>query len=554
MPAAEETGADASSLEATEPSEPSEPIVGSPEELEEQAQVASEEQAQVAPPEPAQEPSPELESPAPIALATADAAPPSDTQPSSPSMLAKSMVSKASAATEPLMQPAGKAFTTQEPAAPAEEEAFPLALTLRTEAPKVAQASKAVPVKVEEAVKAAPKSEPARVEAQKKAEEPGKAAPKAEESRKAAPKAEEPRKAAPKAEEPRKAAPKAEEPRKAAPKAEEPRSVPGKKSARTEGDPSSRKPASLRAVRDGEGASKATFDDELDPSSISAEFFRKDQDSVPPVEEHDDHEEVAPVLILSPSTLARRARLRRMVAGVVAFAGVISIAVVGKQVFASKRPVSAMPALVIEQRHDVAPTPPEVVAPKAVAEPQKVAVAEPAKVDGDPKGEKADDKKVDDKKPDDKKDAVEAKKDDGKKDEAEAKKDDGKKDEAEAKKDEKPAPSGADAGALKKEAESLLNRGRNKEAAEKAREAIAADPSDAISYLYLGTALQSSGKWKDGVDAYCECVRNATEGPRQRVPRSRRAQVASRNRGGGDAQVALTTTLPVAPSLPCAAP
>ena len=29
----------------------------------------------------------------------------------------------------------------------------------------------------------------------------------------------------------------------------------------------------------------------------------------------------------------------------------------------------------------------------------------------------------------------------------------------------------------------------------------------------LPTALQDSGKRKDGVEVYCECVRNATKGP-----------------------------------------
>jgi predicted Zn-dependent protease len=78
--------------------------------------------------------------------------------------------------------------------------------------------------------------------------------------------------------------------------------------------------------------------------------------------------------------------------------------------------------------------------------------------------------------------------------------------------DPKPASS-ADAVALKKDTERLLNRGRMKEAADKAREAIVADPTDAMPYLYLGSALQDLGKWKDAIAAYCECVRNATKGP-----------------------------------------
>lgn len=66
---------------------------------------------------------------------------------------------------------------------------------------------------------------------------------------------------------------------------------------------------------------------------------------------------------------------------------------------------------------------------------------------------------------------------------------------------------------LRKEAESLLNRGRFQSSIEVSRAAIAADPSQAMPYLLLGTALQSTGKWKEGIQAYSECVRTATHGP-----------------------------------------
>ena len=69
------------------------------------------------------------------------------------------------------------------------------------------------------------------------------------------------------------------------------------------------------------------------------------------------------------------------------------------------------------------------------------------------------------------------------------------------------------AGKLRKQAESLLDRGRYREAIEVSREAIAADPTHALPYLYIGSALQSTGKWKDGIAAYSECVRNAKRGP-----------------------------------------
>jgi len=72
---------------------------------------------------------------------------------------------------------------------------------------------------------------------------------------------------------------------------------------------------------------------------------------------------------------------------------------------------------------------------------------------------------------------------------------------------------GKTAAELRKEALSLLNRGKRKEAIEIGRAAIAADPSQALPYLYVGSALQDLGQWKKGVEAYSECVRHATKGP-----------------------------------------
>jgi hypothetical protein len=294
--------------------------------------------------------------------------------------------------------------------------------------------------------------------------------------------AEEPRKAAPaRVEEPRKAA-KAETPKPAAARAETPKPAAAKKAARPKvEEPESVKPASRRPL----------LEDEMDPSSISAEFFRKDVDSVPPVEEHEE----APLQpVLSPVTLARRARLRRLVAGVVGFASVISIAVIGKAVLAAKRtptPVQQPVATAVQQQVREVEPPKEAVKPPVAEAPKP----EVAKVDEPKKAEepaaKADDKRA----------------------EEPAAKADDKKAEEPAAKAEEPAKPAADAVALKKETESLLNRGKNKEAIEKAREAIAADPTDAMPYLYLGSALQETGKWKDGIEAYCECVRNATKGP-----------------------------------------
>ena len=34
-----------------------------------------------------------------------------------------------------------------------------------------------------------------------------------------------------------------------------------------------------------------------------------------------------------------------------------------------------------------------------------------------------------------------------------------------------------------------------------------------MPYLFLGSALQDMGKYKEGIEAYSECVRHATKGP-----------------------------------------
>jgi type IV secretory pathway VirB10-like protein len=246
------------------------------------------------------------------------------------------------------------------------------------------------------------------------------------------------------------------------------------------------------------GEAKRPANDEVDDSSISAEFFRREGDSLPPMVdahgEHEDHDEAGGVHVLSAATIARRARLRRVVAGVVAFAGVITLAVVGKTLAAGKQPATSMPMKpTVVQEARVEPKPEEKAAPPPVktAEAAPVAVVAPtasadvAKVEPDPK---ADAKAAEDAK----KAAEDAKK---------------------AEEPKKAEASGGDVKALTKEAESFLNRGNRKDAMVKAREAIAADPNEAMAYLLLGSALQDSGKWKDGIEAYSECVRNATKGP-----------------------------------------
>ncbi len=214
-------------------------------------------------------------------------------------------------------------------------------------------------------------------------------------------------------------------------------------------------------------------------SSLSGEFFQGEvEDSVPPLVEepaHDDELEAEHAPPLSPEQIARRTRLRRIVAGVVAFAGVISLAVLGKALLGSKsQSSSAAPSPAFTQTSKPSPM---AEAPKP-PEPAKSAEVKSASVGAE--------EKVDEK--------VEEK--------------------AEEKVEEKADPaSPADAAALKKETLSLLNRGLNKDAIAKGREAIAADPSDAEPYLYLGSALQTLGKWPDAIEVYSECVRKASRGP-----------------------------------------
>jgi len=246
---------------------------------------------------------------------------------------------------------------------------------------------------------------------------------------------------------------------------------------------SQKKPVKAEAAKTDatKSTSKRAGDDEPpDSLSVSAEFFRRDEDTVRPViDSHEVVEDLAPrAPPPSPAVLARRARLRRVVAGVVAFAGVISIAVIGKMVMASKQPSATVKPPVVQQDTPKDPKP----APEPPATAQNVATAEPAKP-----AETADPKAADTADP--------------------------KAAEAKAEEDAKKAEPSADAAALRKEALGLLNRGKLKDVIPKAREAIAADPTDATAYLYLGSALQDTGHWKDGLEAYNECVRNATKGP-----------------------------------------
>jgi chemotaxis protein histidine kinase CheA len=249
------------------------------------------------------------------------------------------------------------------------------------------------------------------------------------------------------------------------------------------------KSASRPPEKDKKGAKPKPEIEDEDSHSLSGAFFHRDADSVPPhVDDFHDPEDHEPerVQLLTPEALERRARFRRIVAAVVGFAGVVSAAVLGRAITSSGgRSVAPPPPVVTAvappvPTPSVLPTPPpppaQEPAPSAVApQPSASAVASAATSAAAPEPS-ASAKAEPDKKED--------------------------------------APKGdGDPVALRKEALKLLNMGKTKDAIPIARSAIAADPTDATAYLYLGSALQDSGKWKDGIEVYCDCVRTATKGP-----------------------------------------
>jgi hypothetical protein len=256
-------------------------------------------------------------------------------------------------------------------------------------------------------------------------------------------------------------------------------------------------PRSVRPAPIAAAAPRATLGSDTDELSISGQFFRKEEDSVTPhaVDTHEllDDEDGRAIITVSPETLARRGRFRRAVAGVVAFAGVLSIAVVGRTLLSS-RATGAVPA-----------APAHVAASEALRAPEPVKVAEATRVPVEPVA--ASDARV--AAVDEPAKAVEPAQPEAKPEEkpAEAAKPE------EPAKAAEPAKPAADAAALRKEAFALLNRGKMKDSIPVSQAAIAADPTDALPYLYLGSALQETGKWKAGIEAYSECVRNAKKGP-----------------------------------------
>jgi tetratricopeptide (TPR) repeat protein len=207
------------------------------------------------------------------------------------------------------------------------------------------------------------------------------------------------------------------------------------------------------------------------------EEARAKMESFPPVAE--DLSAQAKVQPPSPAVLARRTKFRKLVAAVVAAGALFVVGGIGKSLL-SRSAVAAEPAThtaaVAAEGPAAAPlaepaaapiaepvaVPVAVPEPKATAEPVAIAAPEPVAA------------------------------------------------QATAEAQEKAAGGVENPRA---EALKLLNRGKLKEAIPMASAAIQQEPDHALGYLYLGAALQDSGKHRDAVAAYSDCVRNAKKGP-----------------------------------------
>jgi hypothetical protein len=241
-------------------------------------------------------------------------------------------------------------------------------------------------------------------------------------------------------------------------------------------------------------------------------FAHGDEASVPPSAIDLHEHEVAteePRRPITPELLARRARLRRVVAGIVGAAAFMSTLVAGRLLFAPRRgdsmadtgpnlahrifPSVDVAATVAESPEKIAPAaapvpepaePPKTATPVAeptepakavapenalpsepavVAEPPTAASAQPPSPDVAPAGDK---------------EAAEP-----------------------------------DLATQKRMARALIVRGRLKEGIVAAQEVIARDPADADIYLVLGAGLQEAGRWAEAGATFARCARDATKGP-----------------------------------------
>ncbi len=205
------------------------------------------------------------------------------------------------------------------------------------------------------------------------------------------------------------------------------------------------------------------------------EEARVKMESFPPVAE--DLSAQAKIEPPSPAVLARRGKFRKLVAAVVAAGALFVVGGIGKSLV-SRSAVAAEPKAETAAIAAVAPIAEPVAEPvaapaaKPVAPPEPKTVAQPLAA------------------PEPVAPATTAE-------------------------PEAPAANQAMAGVEdpRGEALKLLNRGKMKEAIPMASAAIQQEPDHALGYLYLGAALQDSGKHRDAIAAYSDCVRNAKKGP-----------------------------------------
>jgi len=220
------------------------------------------------------------------------------------------------------------------------------------------------------------------------------------------------------------------------------------------------------------------------------EEARAKMESFPPVAE--DLSAQAKVQPPSPAVLARRTKFRKLVAAVVAAGALFVVGGIGKSLL-SRSAVAAEPAThtaaVAAEGPAAAPLAEPAAAP--IAQPVAAPVAEPVAEPVAVPEPKATAQPVAIAAPE----PVAA--------------------QATAEPQEKAAGDPAKAGVENPRAEALklLNRGKLKEAIPMASAAIQQEPDHALGYLYLGAALQDSGKHRDAVAAYSDCVRNAKKGP-----------------------------------------
>jgi hypothetical protein len=79
--------------------------------------------------------------------------------------------------------------------------------------------------------------------------------------------------------------------------------------------------------------------------------------------------------------------------------------------------------------------------------------------------------------------------------------------------EEQPAPPAKSAKEEKEDSRRALEHGKRKDAIEAGERSVALDPTDAEAWLILGSAQQEAGHWKEGREAYTQCVKQAKVGP-----------------------------------------